>query len=136
VVVNAINKARNISTLVRTNNQPFGRLCCHEKCHYAVTIIICPVQQIVNIASILSNESHILNIFISLHSETGYIYVSVSFLCNEKSKGNLCACLEFLFCLCNISYTICVYDTGICVCTTDMLREVACTHKIQWYTHN
>jgi len=74
VVIDAANKARNVSTFVRANDQPLRRIFCQKECHNTVAIIACPVLQIINIPSIFSDEGHILNISISLHSETENSY--------------------------------------------------------------
>lgn len=70
VVIDAIKKARNVSPFVRANDQPLGRICWQKERHNTVAIIICPVLQIVNIPTIFSNEGHVLNVSISLDSET------------------------------------------------------------------
>lgn len=108
VVVDAANKARNVSTFVRTNDQPLGRICCQKECHNTVAIIICPVLQIINIPSIFRDEGHILNISINLHSETE---ISVLLLCIENATKNVCAPYSSLF---FFSHTICGCHRNLC----------------------
>ena len=75
VVIDAAHKARNVSAFVRANDQPLGRINCPKQCHKTVTIVIFSVLQIINVSSKFSYEGHILNICISLHSETANNYV-------------------------------------------------------------
>ena len=75
VVIDAAHKARNVSTFVRANDEPLGRINFPEECHKTVTIVVFYVLQIINISSKFNYEGHILNICISLHSETANNYV-------------------------------------------------------------
>jgi hypothetical protein len=74
VVIDATDKARNVPPLVRANDQPLGRVSCQEERHNTINIIVCSLLQIIDIPSIFGEEGHILNITISLHSESGNIY--------------------------------------------------------------
>lgn len=113
VVVDATDEARNVTPLVRANHQHLGRISWQEERHNTVAIIICPVLQIIDIPSIFSEEGHILNITVSLHSETGNKNVKVSILCTKKVKQNVNVCVyatESTALLSQFLFTVC--DTG------------------------
>jgi hypothetical protein len=44
VVIDAINKARNISMFMRANNPSLRRMCCQKERHNTIIIIICPIH--------------------------------------------------------------------------------------------
>jgi hypothetical protein len=49
MIVNAIDKASNISTFIRADDKAFGWVSCQKKGHHAITIIMFSVFDVIHI---------------------------------------------------------------------------------------
>lgn len=70
MIVYAIDKARNVPTFIRADDQTFRWVGCQEKGHHTITIIMFPILKIIHIARVFSDKCHILNLAISLYCIT------------------------------------------------------------------
>lgn len=70
MIVNTVDKASNVSTFIRADDETLGWICCQEKSHDTITVIMFPILNVIHIARVFSNKCHILNWAISLYSKT------------------------------------------------------------------
>lgn len=70
MIVYAIDKACNVPTFIRADDQTFRWVGCQEKGHHTITIIMFPILKIIHIARVFSDKCHILNLAISLYRIT------------------------------------------------------------------
>lgn len=70
MVVDATNKACDISPLIRANNQTVSRVHPQEERHHAVTIISFTVFQVIHIPGIFCNQGQVFYVPISLYRKS------------------------------------------------------------------
>lgn len=70
VVVDSIDKASNVTSLIWTDDETFRRVRGSEECHHAISIIVFSVFQEVNISDILCDYCQISNASICFHGES------------------------------------------------------------------
>ncbi|WVZ18544.1 hypothetical protein V8G54_005866 [Vigna mungo] len=61
MIVYATYKASDVSTFISTDNKTLTTFSSKKKGHHAVTIITFPVVKVIHIASVFSNNCHILD---------------------------------------------------------------------------